>query len=489
MKTRLKIFQLLKEIALVLPHEISQYTQDLLPPITKALNDHSTSSSDLKIEVLSFLQVSMKNSTSTDFSEMLPSISRAIFDSINERYYKVVSTALQVCIEMVHVIRPDPSTVIPASSQSIVQGLFESVMRRLSTQDVDQEVKEYSIKCAADAVAVLGNVALESVNQILQILLERLKSETTRLTSVKALTVIAGSTLELPLELYITPAVEEFTLFLKKANMVLRQASLRALEVFCGRPGVQLGQEVLQRIIQEAVILINESDLHMASSSLDLMTTLAQNCPASRPQLKTLVLPAALELIQSPLLQGIALESLKHFFVSMLPEHFDFLFQRLVMEVPGKVQQLSTAKCVAALICFGNDSGSIVLKNSVQSLLELISSTRSEVLKRIAVLCLGEIGREADLQKLPAVERTLLSALEDPSEDIKVAGAHAYGAMTLGNLMSFLPELIQKIQSSGGRPRFLYYLLQALNEVLISLKKLDAANSPLEQGKKWCLWF
>eukprot|EP00210_Caulerpa_lentillifera_P004245 g4049.t1 len=482
MKTRLKIFQLLKEVALVLPDQITHHTPDLVIPITKALNDHSTSSSDLKIEVLSFLQVSMKNSRTTDFLEILPIISKTVFDSVEERYYKVVSAALQVCIEMVHIIRPSPTAVIIDSSLPIIPALFTSVMKRLSTQDVDQEVKEYSIKCAAHAVAVLGDIGYESVHQVLQILLERLKSETTRLTTVKALTVITGSSLELPLTSFLGPAVEEFTLFLKKANMSLRQASLRALEVSCGRPGVSLEQGVLAKIIQEAVGLISDTDLHMASSSLDLMTTLAMNSPSCRPQLKTEVLPGALDLVQSPLLQGAALESLKKFFVSMLPEHFDFLFKSLVVEVPGKVQQLSTARCVAALCCHKSaEIDTVQLQSSIQSLLNLNESTRSEALKRIAILCLGEIGRHTDLQIQPKVEKMLLEALQDSSEDVSMAASYSYGALTLGNLSAFLPELIRKIQDSESKPRFLYLLLQSLNEALSSLKRLDEINSPLEE--------
>ena len=66
---------------------------------------------------------------------------------------------------------------------------------------------------------------------MLQILLDRLKSETTRLTTVKAFSVISSSPLNLDLSAVVVPVLVELTGLLRKANMALRQASLTAIEV------------------------------------------------------------------------------------------------------------------------------------------------------------------------------------------------------------------------------------------------------------------
>ena len=65
----------------------------------------------------------------------------------------------------------------------------------------------------------------------LQVLLERLRNEITRLTAVKALADIARSPLPLPLDAALQPALPDLTSFLRKANRQLRQASLSALQV------------------------------------------------------------------------------------------------------------------------------------------------------------------------------------------------------------------------------------------------------------------
>jgi len=63
------------------------------------------------------------------------------------------------------------------------------------------------------------------------VLLERLRNEITRLTAVKAFASIAQSPLSLDLSPVLEPLLAELTGFLRKANRVLRRASLSALEV------------------------------------------------------------------------------------------------------------------------------------------------------------------------------------------------------------------------------------------------------------------
>lgn len=65
----------------------------------------------------------------------------------------------------------------------------------------------------------------------MQVLLERLRNEITRLTAVKAFASIAQSPLSLDLSPVLEPLLAELTGFLRKANRVLRQAALSAIEV------------------------------------------------------------------------------------------------------------------------------------------------------------------------------------------------------------------------------------------------------------------
>lgn len=173
----------------------------------------------------------MRQGIATEFQTTLPQIATSVFNAVEERYYKVTSEAIRVCNAMIFVLRPSPESFIDDSLSIWILPLFNAIHVRLQAQDVDQEVKEHAIRCAGDLIAYLGDFLSDNVDDVLHILLERLRSETTRLTSVKALSVIAASPLELPLSDVFESVVVEFTVFLKKANISLRQASLRALEV------------------------------------------------------------------------------------------------------------------------------------------------------------------------------------------------------------------------------------------------------------------
>lgn len=121
------------------------------------LDQEKASSADLKIEVLTFLQLAMANNPPETFQPYLLDLSEAVFMAVRERYYKVTAKALRVCEEMVRTLRPEPGCEIPSELQPLVQGLFNCTMARLGAQDQDQEVKECAIRCIATEVSVLGD--------------------------------------------------------------------------------------------------------------------------------------------------------------------------------------------------------------------------------------------------------------------------------------------------------------------------------------------
>lgn len=143
--------------------------------------------------------------------------------------------------------------------------------------------------------------------------------------------------------------------------MVLRQASLAALESLCARLGSTLSEPVVQRIIAEAAVLIDESNLHLAAQSLLLLQTLLRVQPRCAAEVADVGIPKAMELVMSTLLQGAALEALRGFFSSvvksiMTQSCFDNLFNSLMdegLKSGAKIQQLSIAQCMASLCCDG----------------------------------------------------------------------------------------------------------------------------------------
>lgn len=63
-------------------------------------------------------------------------------------------------------------------------------MRRLKAADIDQEVKERAITCMGQVVASLGDYLQEQLAECMPIFVDRLRNEITRLTTVRAITLI-----------------------------------------------------------------------------------------------------------------------------------------------------------------------------------------------------------------------------------------------------------------------------------------------------------
>ncbi len=79
------------------------------------------------------------------------------------------------------------------------------------------------------------------------------------------------------------------------------------------------------------------------------------------------------------------------------------------------------------------------------------SSTGAENARRLALLGIGEIGRCADLSAFPQLQQSLTAALTSPSEDIKAAASLALGAVSIGNMDTYLPFIIQQINEQVGQ--------------------------------------
>lgn len=54
--------------------------------------------------------------------------------------------------------------------------------------------------------------------------------------------------------------------------------------------------------------------------------------------------------------------------------------------------------------------------------------------QRLALLCLGELGRRADLSTLPQVQQAISDSLGSDSEEVKGAASLALGGVACGNL-------------------------------------------------------
>lgn len=329
----------------------------------------------------------------------------------------------------------------------------------------------------------MGDALQPELATCLPIFMERLMNEVTRLSSVKALTMIAASPLCINLSPILNDVIPALGSFLRKNQRALKLNSLTLLETLVNNYANCFEPRLLQMAIAELPPLLNESDLHVAQLSLVLLTTTAKKQPQALQEVHSAILPELMNLVKSPLLQGTALTCTLNLFQALVQANLPGLTYRhlltMLMQPVAELQQNqlhkqayhSLAKCIAALT-LQMPSEAVTIANEF---LLGIQSRRSDFHLIFYLLTIGEIGRYFNLSSIEALPQTILNCFISPSEDVKAAASHALGAVAVGNLPFYLPFILQEIEA---QPKRQYLLLHSLKEVISSL---STSKQGLEQ--------
>lgn len=489
-KTKVGAFSVLKELVTVLPDCLADHMGSLVPGIERALNDKS-SNSNLKIEALVFTRLVMSSHSPSVFHPHVKALLEPVLIAVNERYYKVTAEALRVCGELVKVVRPSINLAAGFDFKPYVQPIYGCILKRLTAQDQDQEVKECAIYCMGLVIAILGDHLKRELGACLPVLLERLRNEITRLTAVKAFATIAESPLQIDLSCVLEQVIVELTTFLRKANRALRQASLYTLNAVLAAYSEKISKASLESIVTELSSLISDADLHMTALALELCCTMMVDRKHHTDVDSTVagkVLPQALILVRSSLLQGQALQALQSFFAALVRSEntsFDSLLDALITASKssaagggpaGKQAYYSIAQC-AAVVCLA--AGDANCSSTVAMLINMLKGTNGfSTTTLLALLCLGEIGRRRDLSSHAHIECVIIESFQSPSEEIKAAASFALGNIAVGNLSKYLPFILSQIDSQSKQQ---YLLLHSLKEVITRQSLDEIGNVELKE--------
>uniref|UniRef100_H3CLX5 Cullin-associated and neddylation-dissociated 1 n=1 Tax=Tetraodon nigroviridis TaxID=99883 RepID=H3CLX5_TETNG len=477
-KTRQCCFNMLTELVNVLPGALTQHIPVLVPGIIFSLNDKS-SSSNLKIDALACLHVVMVTHPAHAFHAHVPALVPPVVACVGDPFYKITSEALLVTQQLVKVIRPLDGQSERSDSfdpSPYISDLFSCTIKRLKAADIDQEVKERAISCMGQIICNLGDRLPAELPGTLLIFLERLKNEITRLTTVKALTLIAGSPLKIDLRPVLPEAVPILASFLRKNQRALKLCTLAALDMPAPQLHAAVTPVMVDAVLAELPPLISEADMHVSQMALSFLSTLAVTHPASLAQLSAgSILQQLITLVRSPLLQGGALAAT----VGFLPGRalvatetpglgYMDLLRMLTGPVysqsaalPHKQAYCSIAKCVAALTRACPAEGPAVVGQFIQ---DVKNSRSTDSIRLLALLSLGEVGHHVDLSGQPELKTVILDAFSSSSEEVKSAASYALGSIAVGNLPEYLPFVLQEITASKRQ----YLLLHSLKEIISS---------------------
>nr|KAF6420044.1 putative cullin associated and neddylation dissociated 2 (putative) [Molossus molossus] len=472
-RARQGCFSLLTELAGILPGSLAEHMPVLVAGIVFSLADRS-SSSTIRMDALAFLQGLLGTEPAEAFHPHLPTLLPPVMACVSDPFYKIAAEALLVLQELVRALWPldRPRMLDP---EPYIGEMSAATLARLRATDLDQEVKERAISCMGHLVGHLGDRLGDDLQPSLLLLLDRLRNEITRLSAVKALTLVAVSPLQLDLQPILAESLPILASFLRKNQRALRLATLAALDALAQSQGRSLPPSAVRVVLAELPALVSESDMHVAQLAVDFLTTVTQAQPASLAEVSGSVLSELLRLLRSPLLPAGVLAAAQGFLQALVgtrPPCVDYaklmglltapVYDQAVDGGPGLHKQVfhSLARCVAALTAACPKEAAGTANRLVCDAKSPHSSTGVKVL---AFLSLAEVGQVAGPGPQRELKAVLLEALGSPSEDVRVAASYALGRVGAGNLPDFLPFLLGQIEAE---PRRQYLLLHSLREAL-----------------------
>lgn len=225
-----------------------------------------------------------------------------------------------------------------------------------------------------------------------------------------------------------------------------------------------------------------------------MLTSLIRSHKAFLPNIPQTILPTSLGLFRSPLLQGAALTSMLEFFKAIVISGFPGLdYSELKMRLTSPIYQTnqnvnlhrqaycSIAKCLATV----STVEQLRALEAVKQLIHDIKTDRNnDSIQVFALLAIGEIGKSTDLTSIPDVKNVIIESFNSPSEEVKSAASFALGSVSVGNLVEYLPFVLNEIETRQKRQ---YLLLHSLKEI-ISCQSVNPQMIQLLQPHLESIW-
>ncbi|EWC48613.1 hypothetical protein DRE_01835 [Drechslerella stenobrocha 248] len=434
-------------------------SRSVAPASAAASGSAAASSSSLRIESLKFLSTAFVEGGDEALKPFISKIVQAVAIAAKDKFYKISSQALATASEMLSLLAAE----MALEDVSCFNTLFDAIVSKIQQNDTDLEVRERAIEAMGSLLAVTsGTKYLDqgSRDMAFTLLLERLRNETTRLTTVRAIEKLAQEAQpdDLPAA-WVKDVISELGAQLRKANRALRGSSLVALRALVLNPAVQptLSSATAEELVTVLTPLLQSSDLHLCGPALQILSVLIE----SGINLKAENIQSIAELGQNPLSGG-PLEALLGLVKSatVKGQGDEILKQYLNLGVSGNT--VVVAKVIGRILASGADSGQ-GLSVSLASFVSEIKNSSDDKRKGLALMVLGEAGLNGHGEFSLGPE-IFVEQLRSPSEELPLAAATALGLAGVGNPQQFVPAIIKEFAQGTSKDQYL--LLHSYKEIL-----------------------
>ena len=469
----------LRDMVLIQHGGLSEHLGNIVEPLFDAIKSNASGStvtsvgasatataSKVRIEALQLISAICDTHSSRVVAPHIAQIVPGVVAAVKDRYYKISSEAIDVVESIVKLLTPPRSAGAELKHRTHLTNLYEVVLDRAVATDADLEVRQRAIHALGVLLArTSGSKPTELLpttkkTGAFDILFDRLKNETTRLSAVQAVDLVAASAVEkddLQTD-WVRHVALELGAQLRKSDRILRGASLTALRNLSSN-NIALGfldDKTVFELAGMLLPLVHANDLNLLGLALVIFSKLVNHspqrvvdadlnkalCAIVLAPLGGAVLDAFLSLIESIGSQGVG-QPLMH---------------GLLRNVGVTGDPAIVGKAIGTLLVSGGSTTGIKIDSFVNELQSNVDDKR----KCLALGILGEAGLRLGSSS-PLQPEIFTTQFNSRSERVPRAAAVALGRAGAGNIKTYLPVILSTSSKSGSSQ---YLSLHAIKEVL-----------------------
>ncbi|KAK9359781.1 armadillo-type protein [Lipomyces starkeyi] len=432
-----------------LPDELSLF----IPTIEPAMSQGT-----LRTSIIHFVSILVTNHSLEQLAEYLPTIVSVVVAGADDKFYKISSEALAAAGDVI-VLITTPSNV--DTSKYIAQ-LHETVVAKATASEADLEVRERAIMAIGQLLIYAHNTLSKTeMDADADILLERLKNETTRPATIRSIENIAASPstdASVFVNKWVNEVVIELAGLLRKSNRAIRASALSALKVMTEKFAPQIDGATAAGMVSVLRGVIVEDDLQFLGPALSVLTTLVTTLGPLPGDITDTVVDLVPKLTTSittePLLDLLSALARAGKAASL----FSALSNEDVLSTP------TGAKALAVVIVRGG-----LVDDRVAQIKAEACRTDNDSAARSALMVLGEIAKllGGELPKDLLSHEFLFQQFSAASSEVRVAAAQTLGAIAASNVDIYVPVIISQLTPESSNAKML----------VVSLKEVIVLNS------------
>ncbi|KAL7055050.1 hypothetical protein AAHC03_024532 [Spirometra sp. Aus1] len=252
--SRQAAFLLLRGLAWALPGHLGPHLGTILGLISADLTEQGTSNT-AKIEMVNLLILLVKTHDYLCFADLKDLLNKLTIMAVSDSFYRVALDGMDLAQQL---------TVRPKDSRDDLRPIFPALMAQLKATASDLELKEKAVSTVSVYLSFLGDhLPQADLKECLSVLLSRLKNESTRLVTVRAINKICTVQLNVDLTDFLKETVAELASCLNKKDRLLRIAALRCLTA-------------IFTILTYLPQLISDHDLQTSQGTVQLVATMLE---------------------------------------------------------------------------------------------------------------------------------------------------------------------------------------------------------------------